>query len=321
MNRFILTTIGVILLASCGGGNVNTNVDTSVEGPMPDHVDSLLAANDYVDSTKESLASWLEDLDAIHHDYIVLLDKLWRFGRCGEAKDLGDLRKQFAWHSYCQQHLAAAYDSLQPSSGLDVAAKADSMIANLERFMTAGMGTSTFDMLINSDMDYYFLLYRQVDKTKQLLNKDKTMIQEIEAWNQLQTDLTKFVSKAVVLNYYGGTLAGPMANGAKCNILAVRNEDLDGLSEVKNVQEELSSTRKKLEQIIRDYAKECFDQSFYNNMDNKKDYKSLCDEIKSSVNPLVEKIDKWIESRTGIPTVTTLNKLTETVKECIDPLF
>ena len=313
--------MGVILLTSCGGGNVNSNVDTQVEGTKLDHVDSLLVANEYVDTLDLSLASWLEDFDAAHHDYIVLMDRLWRFGQYDEAKDLGDLKEQFAWHSYCQQHLAAAYDSLQPSSGLEVAAKADSMTVHLERLLYAGMGTSTFDMIITSDMDYYFLLYRQVDKTKQLLSKDKSLIQEIEAWNRLQADLTKFVSKAVQLNYYGGTLAGPMANGARCNILAVRNEDLDGLSEGKNVQEELGSSRKKLEQIIRNYAKGCFDQGFYDNMDNRTDYKSLCDEIKASVNPMVEKIDKWIEIRAGIPTVTTLNKLTETVKECIDPLF
>ena len=175
------------------------------------------------------LAYWLPEKDSVNHEYCLVAERLWMFGRDNDSVDVFDYNYQMQWHERCEQTLVHCFDSIYPQSSLSSYEKSDSMVNVIFRFFDEDADDTTMGMVVNFDLLNCFLSYKIASLSKEIMKYDKTIEKEILKWNWLHQKMYDFCCGIVNLDWFGGSGAGPVSIATRNSICYDRIADLQNI--------------------------------------------------------------------------------------------
>lgn len=176
----------------------------------------------------DSLAFWMKEHDSVDHEKMLLCDMLWQFGR-DSLPAYHNVEAMLQWQRQCAPKMLHVFDSIRPGSQLTSFQKVDSMISILSQFINADTAWTTMDMIIHNDALASLYLYRQATYSNAILAIDPAYREEIDAWEDVHSSFASFCCNVKVLNFFGGSITGPMASLTNKSINNDRNKDLQSV--------------------------------------------------------------------------------------------
>jgi hypothetical protein len=177
---------------------------------------------------QKSLITWTSDTAfTTNAELMLLLDTLYQHVR--EDKFPSEVRTEEKWMSEYRSRLCTYYDS--HSLGKDTIspnAKADSVLNEGERLLELGNNWSTMEMIVMNSTKFtydrcreYGLLTQVISHCKNKETKD-LVYQEWAMYERILKKIGLLASNMVSLNYWGGSLVGPLGTATYLQILDSR---------------------------------------------------------------------------------------------------
>ena len=177
-----------------------------------------------------SLISWTSDTAfTTNQELMLLLDVLYQHVR--EDSFPSEVRKEEKWMSAYRDRLGVYYDS--HSNGKDtisIYAKADSVLNEGVRLLELGSHWSTMEMIVNNSAVYTFDRCREYGLLTQVINSCESeeaknlVYQEWSLYERMLKKIGQIASNMVRLNYWGGSITGPMGTATYLQILNSRRD-------------------------------------------------------------------------------------------------
>lgn len=201
--------------------NVAEKSDTSVGVSV--NLDSL--KND-----ENSLVSYTSDtILSVNLELVVLLDPLYQRVRNDSISKT--VKDEEEWMSDFRKKLIAYYDTHQVGSDtLSIYEKADSVISVAEQLYEIDDDWSTMGMLVRNAINYTFGVFKGYNLLSQMLAScddadTKELIYQEWALYEKMLPLMRAVSANIVfLNYWEGSIVGPISSAQSCQIIETRRE-------------------------------------------------------------------------------------------------
>ena len=221
-NTFLITGLFfvVLLLFACGG-RINDNHKMSREEYI-NTLDSITCSN--------SLVFWISDTAfSTNAKLMVLLDTLYQHVRTDSFAS--DVKKEEKWMTEYRSKLCAFYDSHR--LGCDTIsdyAKADSVLNEGARLVELDGDWSTMGTIVKNSVKLTFDRCREYGLLSQVINGcENQEAKEVvfKEWSLYELVLDKMMTMAadmVNLNYWGGSITGPLRTGAYLEVSQTRRE-------------------------------------------------------------------------------------------------
>lgn len=322
----------LLLIVACKGkkqdvsGDIQTGVQVATE-----HTAAKEDENGAWDD-EERLADWFPERDSINHNLVDIAEVIWHCGKGNDSIAAVVFNNVFSnerrgWCRKCGRTLVQCFDSIHPNVQIDIEKKADLMLDEIEMFFKEDDRVTTWDMIRNLNLQNSFLLYRITAKSMQIEELDKDFSAEIKAWEVLQQALENFCVSAIRANWYGGSGIGPASLAAYNSIYEIRLNDLkrihrQGRQNGSGSSAELNMARDKFRKVTEALAmsitkpneKEYYDDEIL------AEYNEIYQEMQVSKPKLFTTLNQWIaiRSRYADSTVSTIENLTETIRELME---
>ena len=175
-----------------------------------------------------SLITWTSDTAfTTNAELMLLLDTLYQHVR--EDSFPSEVKTEEKWMSEYRSKLCLYYDSHSLGSDtLSTYAKADSVLNEGVRLLELGNKWSTMEMVVYNSTLFTFDRCREYGLLSQVIGnceneKAKDLVyQEWAMYEQIQKKIGLIASNMVSLNYWGGSITGPLGTGSYLQILDSR---------------------------------------------------------------------------------------------------
>ena len=213
MKRILIYSISLLLL---GCGNNNKEERDSLKG-----TNSIgMTREEYMNSLdsvelQNSLVFWAPDTAfATNADLLLLLDTLYQHVRMEDFPS--EVKMEEKWMADYRSRLVAYYDSSYGKDTLSIFAKADSVLNEGERLLELGCSWTTMEMIVNNDAQYTLDRCREYGLLTQLINNCETdeakklVYKEWALYERMLKKIGLIAANMVTLNYWGGSISGPL---------------------------------------------------------------------------------------------------------------
>lgn len=234
--RTIIIAVVSLLLFCCTGrvANVKPNTQTK-DAPSQ----SSSQSSDSTD-TDESLVDLISDTAITTNPELVhLLDTLFQHVRKNGFPS--EVRKEENWMTAYRDRLGAYYDAHYPGNdAVSIFTKADTVLNEGVRLLELGNNWSTIEMIVYNSTKISIDKCREYGLLTQVVNSCPTeetknlVYQEWTMYEQMLKKVALIASNMVGLNYWGGSIAGPLSTA---NYLKIQDARMDMYKTVLHVIE------------------------------------------------------------------------------------
>ena len=220
----ILLFSTILTLLGCGS-NANRNGQTPHELTREAYMNSLDSAE-----LLNGLIFWTSDTAfTIDSRLMLLLDTLYQHVRTDSFPT--GVQEEEKWMSDYRSKLCSYYSSHPLGSDtISVYAKADSVLNEGVRLLELDNNWSTMEMVIYNSTVFIFDRYREYGLLTQVINSCESedakelVYQEWTLYEKMLRKIGPIASNMVCLNYWGGSICGPLGTSAYLQLSNARRE-------------------------------------------------------------------------------------------------
>lgn len=258
-------------------------------------------------SDTESLESLTADtILKTNHKLVALIDSLCRYVLTDSFAS-STLENNVKWMNKYRNQLCSYYSTNKlGTDAISPYAKADTVIEASRRLWELDPDESTAGMVISNNAERTRLIFQQYNEYAQLLELCETEEQrgllknEFRAWLDLEDLISKIYRDCVCLNYWGGTIIGPISSAGILRILELHislyRKDRDILGNDFHSSKDngvfIESGKDSLLNCCQLALKE-----YINEDEKSEEYKELIATVNQSISILPTAIDNWISAR------------------------
>ena len=187
-----------------------------------------------------SLIFWTSDTAyTTNADLLFLLDSLYQHVRKDEFPS--EVRTEEKWMANYRLRLNAYYDSSYGKDSLSIFIKADSVLNEGISLLELGCRWSTREVVVNNVAQYTFDRCREYGLLTQLVNCCETdearelVYQEWALYEQMLRKMGLIAENMVSLQYWGGSITGPLGTAAYLQLSQTRRDMYQTLLEIVDV--------------------------------------------------------------------------------------
>ena len=298
-----------ILLLGCG--NISKEERDSLKGinstgmTREEYLNSLDSAD-----LQNSLILMASDTDfSTNADLLILLDTLYQHVRKDDFPS--EIKTEEKWMSDYRSKLAAYYDSSHGKDTLSIFIKVDSVLNEGARLLELDSDMSTMGMIVNNSVRLTLYRCREYGLLTQLVescetNEAKELVyKEWALYELMLKKIGHIAANIATLNYWGGSLAGPLRTALYLHISQsrrdmyqtllniVRNEEWDDTGVYpENAKRLLFDCCATAIKIIENEADKCDRE--YDSEDMRKEFDNTVKETKLVTQELRPIVDEWI---------------------------
>jgi hypothetical protein len=215
------------------------------------------------------------------------------------------------WMADYRSRLVAYYDSSYGKDTLSLFIKADSVINEGTRLLELGNSWTTMEMIVNNDAQFTLDRCREYGLLTQLVNSCETneakelVYKEWALYEQMQKKIGLISADIVTLNYWGGSITGPLRTAAYLQLSQSRRDMYQTLLNIVNSNgwntvgvypedakrllfDSCDTAIKRIEKEADDLYKEFEDK------ERSKEFDETVKETKSTTQKLRPIVDEWI---------------------------
>ena len=300
--------IAMILL---GCGNIHKEGQDSLKGTNSTGMTRDEYMN-FLDSVElqNSLVTWTSDTAySTNADLLLLLDTLYQ--HVLKESFPSKVKLEEKWMSDYRSRLVAYYESSFGKDTLSIFAKADSVLNAGARLLELGGNMSTMEMIANNSAQYTLDRCREYGLLTQLINSCETneakelIYKEWALYERMLKKIGLVTADIVTLNYWGGSITGPLRTAAYLQISQSRRDMYQTLLNLVNsagwnavgvypedakriLFDSCDTAIKRIEKEADDLYKEFEDKERY------KEFDETVKETKSTTQKLKPIVDEWI---------------------------
>lgn len=313
MKKFVFFSTLSLTLAACQQQSENSTNNTSADSTQ--QTVSSARAEEKVDCSEfdkisEDLLADREPAKAKENaKYVQIAQKIWQH-RSSERI----LEKELNWAKCTQQTLTEAFNTNFPNADkLGDAQKADSMANALYAFLTnKPEDYSTFGMVQAEELCSAFTRYKLATGYVEMLKMNGKMEAEIKSWMAFRDVLDEFMTSAIILENYGGSIVHSNLACYNSGMLDMRNRSVSNLVSGKNGSVATTVAAAK-DELVNAMEKRCQHLASYDaESDDEKQYVKKMNDSKKAV---LSQLDAWLKTREGLDvdanTVTVLKNLSK----------
>ena len=237
MKKILIYCMSMLLL---GCGNNTKEEHNSLKGTNS----TGMTREEYMNSLdsvelQNSLVFWAPDTAySTNADLLLLLDTVYQHVRMEEF--LSEVKLEEKWMADYRSRLGAYYDSSYGRDTLSIFAKADSVLNEGVRLLELGNSWSTMEMIVNNDAQYTLDRCREYGLLTQLVNSCETneakelVYQEWALYERMLKEMGLIAANIVTLNYWGGSITGPLRTAAYLQLSQLRRDMYQTLLNIVN---------------------------------------------------------------------------------------
>lgn len=299
MNRIPLFLINLMLLCTFGCNNPKTQATDGTQ-----LIDFLIN-----DSNDESLAFWTADTIIKTNPHLVrLMDSLYQYVVRNELPENDD-RTNRKWMQEYRNQLCNYYKETRQSDSISDFAMADSIIAEANALWSLDNDESTMGMIISNGVERTRLTFQQYNEYEKLNSiceseeQREILLEEFTEWLKLESLFYRIFANCVDLQYWGGTIRGPMVTRGELEILKTHIElykkEYSIISNSVNQWEDNGTFLRPAQNLLISCSKQALEKCDYNpcHGEDSIEYNEIYKETKSLLNKLPDHIDTWCKSR------------------------
>lgn len=188
---------------------------------------------------QNSLVFWAPDTAfTTNADLLLLLDTLYQHVRMEDFPS--EVKMEEKWMADYRSRLGAYYDSLYGRDTLSIFIKADSVLNVGSRLLELGNNWTTMGMIVNNDAQFTLDRCREYGLLTQLINSCETneakelVYKEWALYEQMLKKIGLVVVNMVSLNYWGGSICGPLRTASYLQLSQSRRDMYQTLLNIVN---------------------------------------------------------------------------------------
>lgn len=316
-NIMVATACSVSLLSlSCSGFSAKsaenaTEIGDSIQASETDKNEHRVEKS----QDPNSLEFWTSDKVFYANPYLVrTLNHMYGYKINAEYNETSFIDNIYRMNGFRNQ-LCDYYRETRPDAKSDLTeyAMADSVIAEARRLYALSDDESTMGVVVDTGVEGCFLMFEQYNEYSKLMSickaqKQKDIITaEFQAWMQLANLFTELYCDCVDLNFWGGSICGPILGYGVNEIwkahLELYRSEYSLLNDTESASPVLHGTfvepaRKLLIECCKRALKEYNNYEYYKDDSNYKEpYKKTLKSAKSLLPKLDKAVDNWIAAR------------------------
>ena len=249
---------------------------------------------------RNGLICWTTDTAfATNADLLLLLDTLYQ--HVNPDSFPRDVRSEERWMADYRSKLGGFYDKYRLGSDtLSIYAKADTVLNLGVRLMELGNLWSTSEMIAYNSTQFIFDRCREYGQLTQLLSSRKNVegldlvYKEWELYEKMLKKIGIITGNMTSLNYWGGSIVGPLATYSYLRILQARMDMYQTLLSV--VKDDkwsgIGVPPRNAEEFLLDCCTSALHQS--DKYDNSKEFVETVKETETVIRELRPIIDEWV---------------------------
>ena len=227
MKKILIYCMSILLL---GCGNISKEERDSLKGinstgmTREEYLNSLDSAD-----LQNSLILLASDTDfSTNADLLILLDTLYQHVRKDDFPS--EIKTEEKWMSDYRSKLAAYYESSHGKDTLSIFIKVDSVLNEGARLLELDSDMSTMGMIVNNSVRLTLYRCREYGLLTQLVescetNEAKELVYKEWALYELMLKKIGHIAANIsTLNYWGGSIAGPLRTSAYLHIAQSRRD-------------------------------------------------------------------------------------------------
>lgn len=228
MKKIMLFFVSLILLG-CGnnihGDRSNQERGNSKGMTRDEYLHSLDSAE-----MMNGLVFWTSDTAySTNADLLLLLDTLYQHVRTDGFPS--EVKKEERWMSEYRSRLVAYYDAFsEENDTISQFAKADSVLNEGARLLELGSHWSTMEMVVYNSTVFTFDRFKEYSMLTRIVNSCESdeakelVYKEWSLYEQMLKKIGIIASNMVSLNYWGGSITGPLGTASYLQISQARRD-------------------------------------------------------------------------------------------------
>lgn len=237
---------------------------------------------------------------------VALIDSLCRYV-LKDSFASSTLENNVKWMNKYRNQLCSYYSTNKlGTDAISPYAKADTVIEASRRLWELDSDESTAGMVISNNAERTRLIFQQYNEYAQLLELCETEEQrgllknEFRAWLDLEDLISKIYRDCVYLNYWGGTIIGPISSAGILRILELHislyRKDRDILGNDFHLSKDNGVFIESGKDSLLNSCQLALTEYIYED-EKSEEYKMLIATVKQSISILPTAIDNWISAR------------------------
>ena len=237
MKKLLLYCFSMHLL---GCGNIFKEEQDSLKGTNS----TGMTREEYMNSLDSiellnGLVFWAPDTAfTTNANLLLLLDTLYQHVRMEEFPS--EVKIEEKWMADYRSRLVTYYDSSYGRDTLSIFIKADSVLNEGARLLELGNSWTTMEMIVNNDAQHTLDRCREYGLLTQLINSGETneakelVYKEWALYEQMIKKIGLVVANMVSLNYWGGSICGPLRTASYLQLSQSRRDMYQTLLNIVN---------------------------------------------------------------------------------------
>jgi hypothetical protein len=188
---------------------------------------------------QNSLVFWTSDTAfSTNANLLLLLDTLYQHVRMEDFPS--EVKMEEKWMADYRSRLVVYYDSSYGSDTLSIFIKADSVLNEGARLLELGNSWTTMEMIVNNDAQYTLDRCREYSLLTRLVNSGETneakelVYKEWALYERMLKKMGLVVANMVSLNYWGGSICGPLRTASYLQLSQSRRDMYQTLLNIVN---------------------------------------------------------------------------------------
>jgi len=237
MKKLLLYFFSMLLLGCCNNikeDRENLKWSNSTGMTREEYINSL----DSVE-LQNSLVFWTSDTAfSTNANLLLLLDTLYQHVRMEDFPS--EVKMEEKWMADYRSRLVAYYDSSYGNDTLSIFIKADSVLNEGVKLLELGSSWTTMEMIVNNSEQYTLDRCREYGLLTQLVNCCETnevkelVYKEWALYEQMLMEIGFIAAYMVNLNYWGGSITGPLRTAAYLQLSQSRRDMYQTLLNIVN---------------------------------------------------------------------------------------
>lgn len=191
--------------------------------------DAYLQSLDSVERDNSLISMTSDTAFTTNKELMLLLDVLYQHVR--EYGFPSEVREEEKWMTLYRARLGAYYDShFHDKGSISIYAKADSVLNEGVMLLELGSHGSTMEMIVNNSTEFTYDRCREYGLLNQVINSCESeeaknlVFQEWSLYERMLKKIGLIASDMVRLNYWGGSIVGPLGTYSYLQISQARRE-------------------------------------------------------------------------------------------------